>query len=105
MAEKGKRTGRNDHWIKVRNDQDEEKAINCTKTAIYQVKDMIEDENRDEVCNVVTIPTCRHGEEAVMKAKANELTNWKQREVYDEVKSVGQQVITTTWVVTEKPSY
>ena len=105
VIEKGKRPSRNNHWIKLLTTQDEEKLIDCTTTAIYKADATFEAESEgDHQCNVVTIPTSRHSEDVVMKAKVIELTNWKQREVYDEVKDCDQNVITTTWVVTEKPS-
>ena len=99
VTQRGKRPGRKDHWITIKNTLDEEKTVDCTKTAVYKIHD--EDE-RDEVCNVVTIPVNRHGEEAVIKAKEVELVSWRKREVYDEVKDCGQSAINTMWVVSEK---
>ena len=106
VTEKGKRPGRKDHWVKLMTTQDEEKLIDCTKTAMYKADASIDAEPGDdhEECYVVTIPTSRHSEDVVIKAKVIELTNWKQREVYDEIKDCDQNVITTTWVITEKPS-
>ena len=42
----------------IKNTLDEEKTVDCTKTAVYKIHD--EDE-RDEVCNVVTIPVKARG--------------------------------------------
>ena len=101
MTQRGKRPGRKDHWITIKNTLDEEKTVDCTKTAVYKIHD---EDGRDEVCNVVTIPVNRHGEEAVIKAKEVELVSWRKREVYDEVKDCGQSAINTMWVVSEKPT-
>ena len=40
--------------------------------------------------------------ERVSQAKQNEIEKWKEEAVYDEVEDVGQQKISTTWVITEK---
>ena len=38
----------------------------------------------------------------VMEAKEKELQSWKENNVYEEVETVGQKVISIRWIVTEK---
>ena len=61
----------------------------------------ISDDPHEEV-NVIFIPAYRHHEVEVIQAKQVELQNWKDMEVYEEIKDQGQKVISTRWVITEK---
>lgn len=40
--------------------------------------------------------------EEVLRAKENEVTNWKDNSVYEEVEDIGQRALSVRWVVTEK---
>ena len=57
---------------------------------------------QDEEANVVFIPKERHNEPAVIKAKQDEIDNWKRLEAIDVVDDKNQRVISTRWVITEK---
>ena len=57
---------------------------------------------QDEEANVVFIPKERHNEPAVVKAKQDEVDNWKRLEAVDVVDDRNQRVISTRWVITEK---
>jgi len=57
---------------------------------------------QDEEANVVFIPKERHNEPGVVKAKHDEIDNWKRLEAVDVVDDKNQRVISTRWVVTEK---
>ena len=61
----------------------------------------VSDDTHEEV-NVVFILAYRHQEARVIQAKQVELQNWKDMEVYEEIKDQGQKVISTRWVITEK---
>ena len=56
----------------------------------------------NEEANMVIIPKIRHSEDIVKDAKLQELLNWKEFEVIDEIEDKGQKTISTRWVVTEK---
>ena len=52
------------------------------------------------VCNEVLYNN--HDPPDVIKAKDQELERWKQYDVFEEVEDVGQEAITTRWVMTVK---
>ena len=58
--------------------------------------------NNIESVNLVVIPRSLHAEERCVKAKNVELNNFKQFEVYTEVKDEGQFCISSTWHIVEK---
>ena len=51
---------------------------------------------------VVTVPRYLYNEPECIAAKEKELENWKQFEVYKEVKDVGQTLLGTNWILVKK---
>ena len=60
------------------------------------------EKEEDHEAYAVTIPSARHNDREVIKAKSVELENWKNLQVVDIVEDRGQKRISTRWVVTEK---
>ena len=41
-------------------------------------------------------------DQQVLESKLKEMDNWRKNGVFEKVKDVGQKVISTRWIVTEK---
>ena len=48
------------------------------------------------------IPTQRHCDPEVVKAKLAEIENWSKMEAVDTVQDKGQKIMSTRWVIVEK---
>ena len=69
---------------------------------LLEVNEKLENEVNDVF--KVEIPKKYHDHPEIVESKKDELTKWKEYEAYEEVELDGQPVISTRWVVTEKPS-
>ena len=58
--------------------------------------------DQEENVNIVLVPRSQHGEERCIKAKFSELDKLKKFETYVEVDDLGQDRISTTWVLSIK---
>lgn len=93
--EKAKMTKDNDHlgifFLKNKFDIDEE---------LFEKNDDINDATD---VFVTLIPSNRHNEPAVIKAKQEELEKWTKYDAFEEIQDNDQDAITYRWVITEKP--
>ena len=102
LGKGGKSTGRNRFYYNVENESQEKFGVFLDQVQFEIIaENSISDDTHEEV-NVVFIPAYRHHEAEVIQAKQVELQNWKDMEVYEEIKDQGQKVISTRWVITEK---
>ena len=102
LGKGGKSTGRNRFYYNVENESQEEFGVFLDQVQFEIIaENSISDDTHEEV-NVVFIPAYRHQEAEVIQAEQVELQNWKDIEVYEEIKDQGQKVISTRWVITEK---
>ena len=102
LGKGGKSTGRNRFYYNVENESQEKFGAFLDQVQFEIIaENSISDDTHEEV-NVVFIPAYRHHEAEVIQAKQVELQNWKDMEVYEEIKDQGQKVISTRWVITEK---
>ena len=98
----GKSTGRNRFYYNVENESQEKFGVFLDQVKFEIIaENLVSDDTHEEV-NVVFIPAYHHQKEEVIQAKQVELQNWKDMEVYEEIKDQGQKVISTRWVITEK---
>ena len=59
-------------------------------------------EDNEEEVNITYVPVGDHWRPEVIKAKENEIDNWKNFNVFTEVEDKGQKTISTRWVITQK---
>ena len=71
---------------------------------IYMANLENNDDNIDSIF-VVEIPVRQHGRDDVKEAKANEIKNLEQYDVFETVEDEGQNCIGTRWVFTEKEDH
>ena len=96
----GKATGKNKYYMNVVNEEDNQmKGIHLDRTE-YEIEDSSEEQS--EQVNVIFIPIKHHDKPEVIKAKEQELENWRHFNVFKEVPDKGQKTISTRWVVSEK---
>jgi hypothetical protein len=88
----GKTSGRYNNWYNVEKEQDGVKFC-------IDFGNIAEWKNIDEEVNMVMVPRGRHGEAECVKAKEVELDKIKEFDTYEEVTDVGQNRISTTWVL------
>ena len=102
LGKGGKSTGRNRFYYNVENESQEKSGVFLDQVQFeIMTENSVSDDTHEEV-NVVFIPAYRHQEAEVIQAKQVELQNWKDMEVYEEIKDQGQKVISTRWVIREK---
>ena len=102
LGKGGKSTGRNRFYYNVENESQEEFGVFFDQVQFEIIaENSISDDTHEEV-NAVFIPAYRHQEAEVIQAKQVELQNWKDMEIYEEIKDQGQKVISTRWVIMEK---
>ena len=93
----GKATGKHADWYNIaRVDNSEEQCVNLGQTQFEIVDDVLEE------IHVVNVPRDKKNSEECLKAKLQELEKLKEFEVYDIVDNIGQETISTTWVLTMK---
>ena len=54
---------------------------------------------------MVELPIKEHGRPEVIEAKEKEVENLKKYKVFEKVKDEGQQLIGTSWVITQKENH
>ena len=59
-------------------------------------------EEAEDQVNVVIVPSREHGRPECMEAKNKELDAFKRFEVYEEVDDIGQERLSSRWVLTDK---
>ena len=95
----GKATGKNWAYLNILDDgENETKGINF-ETDIEKWK-VVNDPGSEN--NVAFLSKACPEEEKVRVAKELELKNWKSFGVYEEVEDIGQQSLSSRWVITEK---
>lgn len=99
ISRAGKATGKYSSWYNVKH-PDEENPICIDFQSIDKWKKV--EKGRTEEVNIVLVPQQRHCDKDVITAKEREIQNWKDFEVFEEVRNSGQKTISTTWVITEK---
>ena len=85
----GKAGGKHQYWSNIRNEDNEESSIHMKNLDAWEY-----------VNEEVLISSSMEIHE-VVKAKMTELENLKKHEVYEEIPYTDQDVIQTTWVITE----
>ena len=60
------------------------------------------DDMMEEEVNVVIIPTSEHGRPECKQAKMKELEAFDKFDVYEEVEDIGQERLSSRWVLTDK---
>ena len=102
LGKGGKYTRRNRFYYNVENESQEKFGVFLDLVQFEIIaENSVSDDTHEEV-NVLFIPAYRLQEAEVIQAKQVELQNWKDMEVYEEIKDQGQKVISTRWVITEK---
>ena len=93
LGRAGKATGDYRNWYNIRNEKNsEEKSIDLASIAEWKKI------NEAEV-DIVMVPKNQHGEGQCMAAKQTELTKLADFETYELVEDVGQNRISTAWVL------
>lgn len=101
VSKGGKKGGSNEGYFNVRrHGEDRLVGLELNSEEIEEWRTI--SKNDEESANVVFIPTHRHDEPEVVKAKDKELQAWLDFNVFDRVEDVGQPSISTRWVITEK---
>ena len=101
---KGKKGGRNEGYLNIRNVDGSEKGIDILKHD-WKMKENIEIHNKEnnvEQVLAVMIPRAQHNLPQCQAAKDKEMKGWEENKTYDEVNDEGQKRISTMWVLTEK---
>ena len=97
LSRAGKKKGIYSSWFNVENEDGSITALDWKEIEEWdKVKD---DEKVDEIGEALLSDEIVNDE---MKAKRRELENWRNFEVYEEVKNTGQKTISVRWVMTEK---
>ena len=87
----GKSTGRNRFYYNAENESQEKFGVFLDQVQFEIIaENSISDDIHEEV-NVVFIPVYCHHEAEVIQAKQVELQNWKDMEVYEEIKGQGKK--------------
>ena len=105
VSRAGKATGKYSKWINIHPDNGEIKAVdfgNDVQEWKYIENCSLEHENASGEDTAEVFISSSNENINVVKAKKEELDNWKNFKVYEEVKDNGQSAISVTWVCTEK---
>ena len=117
LSRGGKSTGKNKYYVNVMNNKDKQKlGMHLDKIEFEVVKedvgndanargreeDDVSREEDEEEANVVFVSVSSHCKPEIIKAKEQELQNWRNFDVYREIQDSGQKALSTRWVVTEK---
>ena len=111
----GKSTGRNKYYVNLIHENDNKMlGVHLDRFEYEIVKDnslptientennlQFQEDNEEEV-NITYVPVGDHWRPEVIKAKENEIDNWKNFNVFTEVEDKGQKTISTRWVITQK---
>lgn len=98
IGRSGKATGKNRNWYNIcREDGGEEHSINLENTPFELVG-----ENVDDFVLLMNLTKEEKNSKECLEAKATELKKLKNFDTYDIVNDVGQEVISTTWVLGRK---
>ena len=101
----GKATGRNKYYYNVQNRcEGKQIGINLDQIEFEKINDFengsFNEEN--ESVNMACMPNEGQENEKVIQAKENELENWSNFRVFEEVEDKGQKTLSTRWVINEK---
>ena len=91
----GKVTGKNKDWFNV-SCAGESFSLNLGDVD-WRFK-----ERKTEVANVTFVPKMRHNDSLCVAAKQQELESFLNLNVYEEVEDVGQERVSSRWILTEK---
>ncbi len=106
ISRAGKRSGRNRYWWNVKVlGTGKNKSINTEVMNNLQKIDSRVQQNDTVDALVVTIPRYLHDNPECVLAKKNELQNWDNFKVFQEVEDVGQHALNTSWVLVKKDEY
>lgn len=94
LGRAGKATGRNCNWFNV-------KLAENGQTLSIDLSAMQWEKLKEDV-NLVLIPQAKHQNPECIKAKQVELQKLKEFDTYEEVENVGQDCISTRWVLWQK---
>ena len=111
LSRGGKASGPNKHWWNVKvQASDELKSVNTA--AVQNLNIVTAGFTSTSVTAglpssvipalIVSIPRYRHNEPECLKAKQEEIDNWKEFGVFMEVEDLGQKTINTNWVLIKK---
>ena len=96
ISRAGKVTGKHKNWFNVKIEgSDLERSVNLEVVKWRRIAD-------EEEVNIVMIPRARHGEVECIQAKQVELEKLKNFQTYEEVDDLGQNWVSTTWVLWQK---
>ena len=98
---KGKRGGRNEGYLNIRNQDGSEKGIDILQHE-WKLKAVDVSKNNVEQALAVMIPWHQHNLPECQAAKDKEMAGWHENETYIEVDDEGQRRISTMWILAEK---
>ena len=91
ISRAGKATGRYKHCYNVK--QDSDGSVQWVDLSRVNDLKLIDEHEESEVL---------FNNDEIMEAKYNEIESWKKNGVFEEVEDLGQQLISTRWIITEK---
>ena len=101
LSRGGKATGKFPGYFNVQMN-DSSKNLRCINFDDLKEWKKVDIFSSVEQVNVVIVPKQMYEDKEVVKAKLKQLADWKTFDDYDEVKDLGQEKITGTWVVVKK---
>lgn len=96
LSKGGKATGRNKNYLNIHVEGDE------LPQGVYWDKFVDVWKETEAIENVVLFSKVDELKDSVVEAKQAELENWKCNQVFTRVKDIGQERISSRWVLTEK---
>ena len=100
LGRAGKSTTNTKYWWNVKDMKTgEEKSLN-TEKCVNLEKSTTDEETEDAL--LVMIPRHQHAQKDCVEAKQKELDNWDNFQAYEEVEDVGQERLSTNWILVMK---